>query len=74
MLLGIEAKSDEALGPRIGPYLAKADIANRGRRAAGKRVSNLPERIRLLRSWSSAAVPWTCRDNAISCCMGSAER
>lgn len=48
VLVGIEAKSDEELGPRIGTYLAKAETANRARRAAGKRLSNLPERIRLL--------------------------
>jgi hypothetical protein len=48
VLVGIEAKSDEALGPRIGAYQAKAEAANRERSAGGQRLSNVPERIRLL--------------------------
>jgi Domain of unknown function (DUF6946)/HD domain len=48
VLVGIEAKSDEELGPRIGDYLANVEERNEERRSAGQRLSNIPERIRLL--------------------------
>jgi hypothetical protein len=48
VLVGIEAKSDEKLGPRIGEYRAKAEEHNFARRSTGRRLSNIPERIRLL--------------------------
>jgi hypothetical protein len=48
VLVGIEAKSDEELGPRIGAHLAKAEEQNIARKSAGQRLSNIPERIRLL--------------------------
>jgi Domain of unknown function (DUF6946)/HD domain len=48
VLVGIEAKSDEELGPRIGTYLARTEERNIARKSAGQRPSNIPERIRLL--------------------------
>ena len=48
VLVGIEAKSDEELGPRIGGYLTEAEEGNIARQAAGRRLSSIPERIRLL--------------------------
>jgi Domain of unknown function (DUF6946) len=49
VLIGIEAKCDEELGPRIGAYLEQADRANVIRSADGRRLSNVPARIRLLK-------------------------
>jgi hypothetical protein len=49
VVIGIEVKSDEQLGPRIGPYLEQVEQENDHRRAEAKtRLSRVPERIRNL--------------------------
>jgi hypothetical protein len=46
VLVGIEAKNDEELGPEIGAYLARTDAENRARVDQGKtRLSRVPARI-----------------------------
>jgi hypothetical protein len=45
ILVGVEAKADEELGPAIGAYRASAETANQARREAGSPLSRIPERI-----------------------------
>jgi len=45
VVIGFEAKADESFGPAIGEYLRKADVGNERRRAEGRRLSGVPDRI-----------------------------
>ena len=46
VLVAIEAKNDEELGPQIGRYMAKAESENASRLAHGKtRLSRVPDRV-----------------------------
>jgi hypothetical protein len=46
VLIGIESKNDEELGPVIGGYVAKTELENVARRAQGQtRLSQVPARI-----------------------------
>jgi hypothetical protein len=46
VLVGIEAKADEELGPRIGEYLTRVQAENDARRSQGKaRLSRVPDRV-----------------------------